>query len=117
MRSNMVRTASGPNLPLSTVTSGLSPARGLVLDPELIEAAGDDEIDELIDGLGPVVEARCEEENRRPSLPELQHVPQVDLRERRLSRADDQPALLFQRHRGGAVNQVRHRARGDRPER
>ena len=88
-----------------------------MLDPELVEAARDDEVDQLLDRVRAVVEARRQEEDRRAGLLELEHVAQVDLRKRRLPRTDDQPALLLQRHRGGAMDQVRHSPRGDRPER
>src|SRR5207247_9105327 len=108
IRSNSVRTASGASLPLSTVTSVASPTCGLVLDAELVEAARDDKVDELVDRLRAVVEAGRQEEDRRTGLLELEHVPQMDVRERRLARADDQTALLLQRHAGRPVDQRRH---------
>src|SRR5207247_8817214 len=117
IRSNSVRTASGASLPLSTVTSVASPTCGLVLDAELVESARDDKVSALVDRVRAVVEAGRQEEDRRTGLLELEHVPQMDVRERRLARADDQTALLLQRHAGGPVDQVRHRAGGDRAER
>src|SRR5207253_7180547 len=56
-----------------------------VLEPELVEAARDDEVDELADRLPPVVEAGREEEDDGARLPQLEHPPQVDRRQRRLA--------------------------------
>ena len=50
-------------------------------------------------------------------LAELEQVLEVDRRERRLARHEDELALLLQRDGRGAMDQVRHRARGDRPDR
>ena len=46
-----------------------------------------------------------------------QHVLEVDRRERRLARHEHELAPLLQRDGGGAVDQVRHRARRERAER
>src|SRR5262245_36723383 len=45
-----------------------------VLEAELVEAAPDDEVDEVGDALGPVVEAGREEEDGRARAAEPQHV-------------------------------------------
>ena len=62
------------------------PLRERVLEPELVERAADDEVDEVVDRLGSVVEARREEEDRRARLAQREHVAQVD-RPRAASRA------------------------------
>ena len=69
---------SGASLPASTLTRLTPAAHELVLEPELVEAAPDDEVDEVAHRLGAVVEARREEEDRRPGLPHAQHVLEVD---------------------------------------
>jgi hypothetical protein len=49
MRSNIVRTASGASLPVSTLNSVLPPAaHQLVVDSELVEAASDDEVHQIV---------------------------------------------------------------------
>ena len=95
-----------------------APARDeRVLEPDLVEHAADDEVDEVVDRLGAVVEARREEEDRRAGAAQREHVLEVDRRERRLARAEHELALLLQRDRGGTVDQVLHRTRRDRAER
>src|SRR6476469_420209 len=118
MRSNIVRTASGASLPVSTVNSVLPPAaHELVVETELVEAAPDDEVHQVVDRACAVVEARSEEEDDRPCLPYAQHVFEVDQRERRLARAEHELAALLERHAHRTLDQVRHRAGGDRAER
>src|SRR4029453_14331355 len=118
MRSNIVRTASGASLPVSTLISVLPPAaHELVFEPELVEAAADDEVDEVVHRLGAVVEAGREEEHDRAGLAPAPHVLQVDQRERRLARAEHELAALLQRDAGRPLDQIRHRPGGDRPER
>src|SRR5689334_10235581 len=115
MRSNIERTASGESLPLSTVISVLAPPpRQLVLEAELVETACDDEVDEVVDRFRPVVEARREEEHGCARLAHAEHVLEVDRRERRLARAEDQLAALLDRDARRPLDQVRHRAGGDR---
>src|ERR671936_2435547 len=117
MRSNISRTPSAGSLPEATLTSALSPARGFVLDPELVEAARHDEVDQVVDRVGTVVEAGGKEEDRGTGFLYFEHVPQVDARERRLARAQDELAAFLQRDARRPVDEVGHRARGDRPER
>src|SRR5262245_11971068 len=58
MRSNIDRTESGASLPVSTLTSGLPPAPNeLLVEPELVEAARDDEVDEVVHGNSTVAPA------------------------------------------------------------
>src|SRR3954469_15390255 len=125
IRSNMRCTPSGASVPSFTVSSGpswpcidrdnsLTPALDQrIFDTKLIQSAGDDEIDEVFDGLGSMVEAGCEEEDRRAGAPGREHRLEMDRRERRLARHQHEPALLFQRDRRGPVDQVLHRARRD----
>src|SRR4051812_48895057 len=131
MRSNIVRTASGARVTCCPLRTGpgsgnetwpkpslLAPARHeRVLEADVVERPRGDEVDEVVDGLGTVVEAGREEEDRGAGAPQRKHVLEVDRRERRLSRAEDELALLLEGDRRRAVNQVLHRAGGDRPER
>src|SRR3970040_902238 len=82
MRSNIVRTTSGARVPDSCVTAStpvgaryISPLHSLappgherVVDPDLVETAGDDEVDKVVDRLRAVVEARRREEDDRARL-------------------------------------------------
>ena len=94
------------------------PAHERVLDAELVEAAPDDEVDEIVDasrrrGRSPARRRG----SSRPACRSVQHVLQVDRRERRLARHEHELPALLERDRRGPVDQVRHRARGDRAER
>ena len=83
-------------------------------DPELVEAACDDEVDEILDRRGTVVEARRGEEDHGARLVERREAAEVDRRERRLARDEHELAPLLERDRGRTVDQVRHRAGGER---
>src|SRR5213082_1941358 len=97
MRSNIVRTASGA----SVIGSPLSPPRHeRVLEPDVVENARDDEVDEIVDGPGAVVEAGREEEDRPTGAAQREHVLEVNRRQRRLPWADDELTLFLQRNRG-----------------
>src|SRR5215208_1614524 len=118
MRSNIVRTASGASLPVSTLTSVLPPAaHQLVLEPQLVEAAPDDEVHKVVNRARAVVEARRKKEHDRARLPNAQHVLEVDRRERRLARAEHELAALLESDACRPLDQVRHRPGGDRAER
>ena len=56
------------------------------VDAELVEAARDDEVDEVLDRLGAVVEARRGEEDHGAGVVERREPAEVDRRERRLAR-------------------------------
>src|SRR5262249_41704838 len=101
-----------PRLPCSCAP----PLDERVLESKQIQAAADYEIHEVVHGLGAVVEARRRKEDRRARPPQGEHVLEMDGRERRLPRDEHEPALLLERDRGGPVDQVLHRAGGDRPE-
>src|SRR2546428_7624651 len=91
--------------------SWLAPARDeRVLEPDVVEGARDDEVDEVVDGLRARVEPRREEEDRRARAAQRQHVLEVDRRQRGLARAEDELALLLERNRRGAMDDVLHRA-------
>src|SRR6266540_5272036 len=66
------------------------------IQPQLVERTADDEVDKVVDALRSVVEARRQKEDRRARLPQLEHVPQVDGRERRLPGHQDQLPLLLE---------------------
>ena len=88
-----------------------------MLEPQLVEGPRDDEVDEVLDGFGAVVEAGCEEEDRGSGLAQREHVAEMDRRQRRLARHEHEPALFLQRDGRGAVDEVLHRAGSDRPDR
>ena len=116
IRSNMVRTPSGWRMPLSWRHRPLAPARHQgVVDADLVEGAGDDEVDEILDRLRTVVEAGCGEQDHRSCLVQGREPAEMDRRERRLTRDEDELAALLQSDGGGAVDEVRHRARRERP--
>src|SRR5215204_5475077 len=118
MRSNIVRTASGASLPLSTLTSVLPPAaHELVVQAKLVEAPSDDEVHEVVHRACAVVEAWREEEHHRARLAHAEHVLEVDQRERRLAWAEHELATLLERDARRPLDQVRHRAGCDRAER
>ena len=77
-----------------------------VLDADLVEHPRDDEVDERLDARGAVVEARRERQDRRAGAAQRDHALERDQRERRLARAEDELALLLERDRRGAVDQV-----------
>ena len=60
---------------------------------------------------GAVVEARRREEDHRARVVQRREAAQVDRGERRLARDEDELAALLERDRGGAVDEVLHRAR------
>src|ERR1700678_4218877 len=108
MRSNMTRTPSGARviaaLPARAGSSrargercSLAPAgRELVGEPDLVEDARDHEVDERGDGRLAVVEAGREREDRGAGAAKGEHVLELDRRERRLARAEDELALLLE---------------------
>ena len=89
----------------------------LVLDPEMIEYAGHDEVDQVFDALGLVVEARVGGKNHRSRAREPQHVFQMQGGERRLARHQDQLAAFLERDIRRALDEVVREARGDRGQR
>src|SRR6266542_5717449 len=117
MRSNMRRTPAAGSLPVSTLTSVSPPLDQLDVEAELVEGATDDEVDKVMDGLSAVVEARREEEHRCARLLNGEHVAEMDERQGRLARHQHELPFLLQRHRDRAVDEVRHRAGSNRPER
>src|ERR1051325_2863355 len=108
----MLSTLSGESVPLFTVSSGpsstwvpmwnsLPPALAQrIVDTKLIQSAGHDEVDEVVHGLGAVVEAGREKQDRRARTPRRQHRLEVDRGERRLARHQDELPLLLERDRG-----------------
>src|SRR5919201_6963366 len=107
-----------PERDIASDVSRLTPTRNeRVLDAELIEAACDDEVDEVVHRVGAVVEAGRREEHDRAGLPQPEHVLEVDRRERRLPRHQHQLAPFLQSHARRAVDQVGHRPGGHGAER
>src|SRR5580704_16218906 len=125
----MLRTPSGASVIAAPGTRGsssrrrgarrsLAPAGGeLVREPDLVEDARDDEVDERGDRRLAVVEAGREREDRRARAAEREHVLELDRRERRLARAEHELALLLERDRGRPVDEVLADAGRERAER
>src|SRR4051812_34365601 len=88
-----------------------------MLEADVVQDSRDDEVDEVVDRRGAVVEARREEQDGRARAAQRQHVLEMDRRQRRLAGADDELPLLLERDRRRAVDEVLHRAGGDRAER
>src|SRR5207248_4320557 len=110
IRSNIARTPSAGSLPDSTLMSALAPAaHQLVLEPQLVEAASDDEVDQVVHRACAVVEARREEEHDGAGLLHAEHVLEVDQREGRLARTEHEPPPLLERDARRPLDQVRHR--------
>src|SRR3954466_8122063 len=86
-------------------------------DVEVVEHAEDEVVNELLDGLRPVVEAGAGGHYARARAREPEHVLKVYRVQGRLARDDDEPAPLLQSHVGRAVYEVRARARCYRAER
>jgi hypothetical protein len=95
-----------------------------VLQPELVEAAGDDEVDQVGHRLGAVVEAGRGEEDDSAGLAQTEQVLEMDGRQGRLPRDKDELPAFLQRDGGGPVDEVvddsgrnrsgrAHRARAD----
>src|SRR5438552_10682165 len=68
----------------------------IVLDPEVIEYSGDDEIDQVLDALGAVVKTGIGGEDDRARARGLEHVLQVQGRKWRLARDENQLAAFLQ---------------------
>src|SRR5438034_782877 len=107
-------TVAASNEPSANGSSSMSPSTQVisldfrVFETERVERPGDDEVDEVLDALGAVVEARREEEDGGTGAAHREHVLEVDRRERRLARHQNQLAILLQRHRSRSLDQVRH---------
>src|ERR1051325_7002170 len=107
----MRSTFSGESVPLFIVSSGrswpcvyratsLPPALAQrIVDTKLIQSARHDEVDEIVHGLGAVVEAGRQKQDRRAGAPRRQHRLEVDRGERRLARHQDELPLLLERDR------------------
>jgi len=88
-----------------------------VLDAEMVEDAGDDEVDDLLDPGLARVEAGGGGEDHGAGPRDAEHVLDHDLRVRRLARHEDQAPALLQADLGGPLDQVGRCAAGDPPER
>src|ERR1035437_681535 len=103
---------------MSPISTGLAPPRRQrVLDAEMIEHARDDEIDQLGDAGGTVIEPGRRRQHDRPRPSEAQHVLEVNRAERRFARHEHQRPALLERYVRGALHQRPRRSRRDRRER
>lgn len=73
---------------------------------QLIEDARDDEIDHLRDAVGAMIETGRRRQHDRAHVRELEHVVEVNGRERRFSGHQNQLSPLLERHVGGAFDQI-----------
>ena len=75
-------------------------------DPQLIEDARDDKIDEVVDRLRPAVESWRRREDNRAGARELKEVLEMDRRQRCLARHKHQRPALLEHHVGSALDQI-----------
>src|SRR5438874_218898 len=88
-----------------------------VLDAEMIEDAGDDEVDHLLDSRFARVKTGRGGEDDRARARHAEHVLDMNFRERRLARDENELAALLEAHVRRALDQVRRGARGESAER
>ena len=87
-----------------------------MLDPQVIQDAGNDGIGELLDSLGAGIKGRvCRQDGGSRQQQQFQ-IPDMDEVERGLAGHQDQFSFLFERHIRRAQNQVRPVAVGDASE-
>src|SRR6266550_1405505 len=84
-----------------------APARAeRMADAQLVENPGDDEIDQLVDGLWMAVEARRRRKDHRAGAGKLEHVFEMNRRKRCLAWNEHQRPALLEHHVGGALDQI-----------
>src|ERR1700716_1163383 len=84
-----------------------TPARAEgVADAQLVEYPGDDEIDQIADGLRVAIEAGRGRKDDRAGAGKLEHVLEVDRGKRRLTWNEHQRPALLEHHVGGALDQL-----------
>ena len=89
------------------------PLDQIVRHSELVENASDDEIDEVRERLRTVIEAGHRRQEDRASLRGAMHVFDLQDRQRRLARDENQLAAFLQMHVGRPLNQVLARCMGN----
>ena len=87
--------------PRSGLHSAVGPAWQLVRHVDMIENPAHHEVHEFFDALGAVIEARGRREHDRAGSRQAQHVLEVNVAVRRLSRDDDELAALKKKIRIG----------------
>ena len=112
-RGERTRTAERAGRTTRPRSAGAPPGDQFPVDAQLIHDPGDDEVDEVVHAGHAVVEARHRRQQHGAGGGDRLHVPEVDRRQRRLPRHEDQFAALLQVHRGGPVDQVRAQPPGD----
>ncbi len=85
-----------------------------MVEAEVVHEAEDEVVDELLDRLGPVVEAGHGRDDHRAGVPEAQQVFEVDRVQRRLARDEHEAAPLLETDVRGPVDEVCDRARRER---
>ena len=88
-----------------------------VFDAELVADAGDDEVDEVGEGLDSVIPAGRGGQHDGAGFGDAAHVVDVGERQRCFARHEDQLAAFFQVDFGGALDEVAGGAGGDGAER
>src|SRR5437660_2825672 len=98
--------------------TALAPARPETMrNAELIENAGDDEIDEVVDRLRAIIKSRNRRNDRGAGACQLQHVLEMNRGARRFTGDEDERTPFLQHDVGGALDQVVRKPAGDRSDR
>src|SRR5205807_7404962 len=84
-----------------------------MLDTELVEDAGDDEVHQVLDSSGPSIETRRGWQDYDAEASQLEEVLEDDRAQGRLARDEDEGPPFLEGHRGRAGDQVVRDARGD----
>src|SRR5215470_14800988 len=85
-----------PSYSLPLFPAALPALHHLRLDAELVEQAADRVIDDVVDGLGPVVERRHDRRDDGTHVGQLRHGAQMAAVKRRFAHGEDEPAPLFE---------------------
>ena len=119
MRSNMRSTSAGWQRAVAAALTRAAPQRRSrsCSTPSEVEHLAGDEVDDVVERVRLGVERGHCRQYQRTGLAQLQQRLEVDDRERRLARHEHEPAVLLERHAGGAVDQVRRPRGGDRARR
>src|SRR5947207_3304698 len=84
-----------------------------MLDAELVEDAGDDEVHEVLDSAGPSIESRGGRQDHDAEARQLEEVLEDDRAQGRLAGDEDDGPPFLEGHRGRSGDQVVRDARGD----
>jgi hypothetical protein len=88
-----------------SVLISAGPPGHLIADADVVEDATDDEIHQFLDALGTVVETGGRREHDAARSRQAEHVLQMNVAVRRLTRHDDERAPFLQHHVGRALDE------------